>query len=87
MSPHDALEITFPRLTKWGLFASTHGHTPMLLVTCGHDRDAGDVMIHVPEEVTHGQIVELLRGVLQRLEEGHGVPRGNGCTEYERGAP
>lgn len=82
MKRKEIVAISTERVGRWVAKAVTRHHTPILMVSCGHDHAAGDVLISTCDDVTDEQLIHMLRGVLARLEAGNAFPVGDKVRQF-----
>lgn len=68
MTIEELAQISSVRLAKWGeTIVKEHG-TPMLTIGVGHDHNAGNIILCMPEDLSDSQALLLLRGVIRALQ-------------------
>lgn len=70
MTKDQITAITLERLGEWGRECVEQHSTPAVLISIGHDEDAGDVHVFSPDECSREYVDDLLRALVRRIESG-----------------
>ncbi len=71
MTERECFRICRERLEGWRDNLVKEHTTPLLLIGVGHDDQAGHATLLTTEDVSHENLLAVVRGTLRLLESGH----------------